>query len=376
MRVEKLFNIIGSDFYTGVPDSLLKPLCDYLMYRYGIDKNHHIVAANEGNSVGIAAGYHLATSKIPVVYMQNSGEGNVINPLASLVNDKVYAIPIIFIIGWRGEPGVHDEPQHVYQGIVTEKLMNDMDVSTFVIGKDTSDEEVTKKMESFRKILANGKQVAFIIKKGAVEFDGEVDYSNHHSLNREEAIQRILSVTDEDPVISTTGKISRELFEIREKKGEAHDRDFLTVGSMGHCSSIALGVALNRPERKIWCIDGDGAAIMHMGAMTVIGANHPSNLVHIVINNEAHDTVGGMPTVASSVDFIELAKACGYTYAVSVENLEKLERELLGAKDRDGLSFIEIKCRTGARADLGRPTTTAIENKRCFMNFLQVGKRI
>lgn len=371
MKVEKLFNIIGSDFYTGVPDSLLKPLCDYLMSIYGIDRKHHIIAANEGNCVGIAAGYHLATSKIPVVYMQNSGEGNVVNPLASLVNDKVYAIPIIFIIGWRGEPGVHDEPQHVYQGAVTEKLMNDMDVATFVVGKETSDKEIGDAINIFREVLAKGKQVAFIIKKGTLEYNSKADYRNGYSMNREETIQHILTVTGDDPIVSTTGKISREIFEIRTQNGETHNRDFLTVGSMGHCSSIALGVALNKSEKKIWCIDGDGSALMHMGSMAVIGANSPSNLVHIVINNEAHDTVGGMPTVASNIDFVRIAQACGYSRTVCVESFEDLDRELSAAKERTDLSLIEIKCRTGARPDLGRPTTTAIENKENFMNYLR-----
>ena len=185
MKAQSLFEIIGSQFYTGVPDSQLKALCDFLMSKYGIDREHHIIAANEGNCLAIAAGYHLATSRIPVVYMQNSGEGNIINPLASLVNDKVYAIPVIFIIGWRGEPGVHDEPQHVYQGEVTEKLMSDMDVETFVIGKDTTEEDVSNAMGHFSGLLERGKQVAFIIRKGALEYEGKVKYTNGYLLNRE-----------------------------------------------------------------------------------------------------------------------------------------------------------------------------------------------
>ena len=371
MKAEKLFEIIGSDFYTGVPDSQLKALCSFLMSEYGIDRNHHIIAANEGNCLGLAAGYHLATSKIPVVYMQNSGEGNIINPLASLVNDKVYAIPVVFIIGWRGQPGIHDEPQHIYQGIVTEKLMNDMDVATFVIGKETSDDEVISAMESFRKILADGRQVAFIIGKGALGSDGKAEYGNDYSLVREEVIKHIAAVSGDDPVVSTTGKISRELFEARTEAGKSHGTDFLTVGSMGHCSSIALGVALNKPSAKIWCIDGDGAVLMHMGSMAVIGANAPSNLVHIVINNSAHETVGGMPTVAGSMDIVSIARACGYSYAVSVSDMESLDKELNDAKLRNELSLIEVKCRLGARSDLGRPTTTALENKLGFMAHLE-----
>ncbi len=374
MKIEKLTEIIGADFYTGVPDSQLKPLCDYLMNTYGIDKKHHIIAANEGNCVALAAGYNLATGKISAVYMQNSGEGNIINPLASLLNNKVYAIPMIFIIGWRGEPGVHDEPQHIYQGEVTVKLMDDMDVRSFIISKDTTEEVLSSVMDSFRELLKNGKQVAFIVRKGALEYDKKVEYKNDFSMKREDIIRHIVSVTGEDPIISTTGKASRELFEIREANSQSHKYDFLTVGSMGHSSSIALGIALNKPDSKIWCLDGDGAVLMHMGSMALIGSNSPENLVHIVINNGAHETVGGMPTVASSIDIVGVAKACGYPYTVSVSGFDDLDKELKAAKTRNALSLIEVKCSIGARADLGRPTTTAIENKENFAKYLSEKK--
>ena len=367
MKVTSLIETIGSDFYSGVPDSQLRALCDYLIDRYGTDPKHHIIAANEGNAVALAAGYHLATDKIPVVYMQNSGEGNIINPVASLMNDKVYAIPCVFIIGWRGEPGVHDEPQHIYQGEVTLKLLEDMDIAHFVISKDTTEIEIAEKMQEFRQILAAGKQVAFVIKKGALEFDGKVKYENANTMTREEIIKHIVEHTGDDPIISTTGKASRELFEIREARGEGHEKDFLTVGSMGHASSIALGIAVQKPNRKIWIIDGDGAALMHMGAMAVIGANAPKNIVHIVINNGAHETVGGMPTVAGKIDLVAIAKGCGYPNATSVESFEELDEALEQAKSEDELSLIEVKCSIGARADLGRPTTTAKENKERFM---------
>ncbi len=370
MKVEKLVEIIGADFYTGVPDSQLKALCNYLMDRYGIDPQHHIIAANEGNCTALAAGYHLATGKVPVVYMQNSGEGNIINPVASLLNDKVYAIPVVFIVGWRGEPGIHDEPQHIYQGQVTVKLLEDMDIAAFVIGKETTEEELTAKMTEFRELLARGKNVAFVVRKGALTDAPKVEYRNENTMVREKIIQHIVRATGEDPIVSTTGKASRELFETRVANGQSHKYDFLTVGSMGHSSSIALGVAIQKPEQKIWCVDGDGAVLMHMGAMAVLGANKPSNLIHIVINNGAHETVGGMPTVAGSVDLVGIARACGYPYAVCVNNFDDLDRELAAAKDRDRLSLIEVKCSIGAREDLGRPTTTALENKRNFMEYL------
>lgn len=370
MKVQSLFDIIGSDFYTGVPDSQLKALCNFLMDRFGIDPQHHIIAANEGNCTALAAGYHLSTNKVPVVYMQNSGEGNIINPVASLLNDKVYAIPCVFIIGWRGEPGIHDEPQHIYQGEVTTKLLDDMGIENFIISPDTTDEEVRSAMEGFKEKLSQGLDVAFVIRKGALTDAPKVTYANDNAMAREDIIKHIVTVSGSDPIISTTGKASRELFEIREANNQPHGYDFLTVGSMGHSSSIALGVALNKPNTRIWCIDGDGAVLMHMGAMAVIGSNKPSNLVHIVINNGAHETVGGMPTVANNLDLVKIAEACGYPHATSVDNFESLDAELKKAKTSDELSFIEVKCSIGAREDLGRPTTTALENKQNFMSYI------
>lgn len=371
MKAERFVEIIGSDFYTGIPDSQLKALCNYLMKRYGIDPKHHIIAANEGNCMALAAGYHLATGKVPVVYMQNSGEGNMMNPLASLLNDKVYSIPVILIVGWRGEPGIPDEPQHIYQGEVTVKLLEDMDVATFQIGADTTDDEVIKAMKDFNRILQSGKDVAFIICKGALTDSSVVKYENGYQMLREEIIQHIVKVSGEDPIISTTGKASRELFENRIANKQSHKYDFLTVGSMGHSSSIALGVAIQKPDRSIWCIDGDGALLMHMGAMAVIGSIKPDNFIHVVINNGAHETVGGMPTVAESVDLAAVAKACGYSYAVCVDNFKNLDMELKAAKNRKQLSFLEVKCAIGTREDLGRPTSPPIENKKIFMEYLE-----
>ncbi len=372
MNVEKLVEVTQADFFTGVPDSQLKALCDYLIKRYGINPKHHVIAANEGNCTAMAAGYYLATGKVPVVYMQNSGEGNIINPVASLLNDKVYAIPCIFIIGWRGEPGVHDEPQHVYQGEVTLKLLEDMGISSFVISRETSEKELQNVMDEFKEKLAAGKNVAFVIRKGSLSYQEKVDYQNDNVMVREDVIRHIVDISEEAPIISTTGKASRELFEIREAKGQSHKYDFLTVGSMGHASSIALSLAIHKSSTKIWCIDGDGALLMHMGSMAVLGSNHPDNLIHIVINNAAHETVGGMPTVAGNINLTAIAKACGYPYAVCVDNFSDLDRELKEAKQRHTLSLIEVRCSIGARADLGRPTTTALENKQNFMEYLSV----
>ena len=370
MQVQTLLEIIGSDFYTGVPDSQLKALCGYLIRTYGTDPKHHIIAANEGNCAALAAGYHLATGRVPVVYMQNSGEGNIVNPAASLLNERVYAIPTVFIVGWRGEPGIHDEPQHSFQGKITRSLLDLMEIRSFVIGKDTTDNEVRAVMAEFRPLLEAGKDVAFVIRKGALTDSVPAIYSNPYTMGREEIIRHIAAASGKDPIVSTTGKASRELFEIRAANGQSHKYDFLTVGSMGHSSSIALGVALNQPYRRVWCIDGDGAVLMHMGAMAVIGAYKPENLIHVVINNEAHETVGGMPTVAGHTDLVAVAKACGYPYAARVERFEDLDRELAAAKARRALTFLEVKAALGARADLGRPTTTALENKKNFMRCL------
>ncbi len=371
MKIDKFIEILDADYFVGVPDSQLKALCNYLMDRYGIDPEHHIVAANEGNCVAIAAGYHLATGKVPVVYLQNSGEGNIINPVVSLLNEKVYGIPMIFIVGWRGEPGVHDEPQHIYQGEVTLKLLEDMGIDSFVLRSDTADDEVEGVMASFREKLQAGKDVAFVISKGALTGAPEVEYKNDYLMTREEAIRHIVEVSGEDPIVCTTGKASRELFEIREANNQSHKYDFLTVGSMGHSSSIALGIALSKPNKRIWCIDGDGAALMHMGAMAVIGANNPKNLIHIVINNEAHESVGGVPTVAGQVNFVDIAKACGYQYAAAISTYSELNGELQKIKETGQLSFLELKCTKESRADLGRPTNSPIANKQIFTESLR-----
>lgn len=370
MKVERFVEILGSEFYTGVPDSQLKALCNYLINTYGTDGERHIIAANEGNCTAIAAGYHLATGKVPVVYMQNSGEGNIINPVASLMNDKVYGIPCIFVVGWRGEPGVHDEPQHIYQGEVTVRLLEDMDIATFIIGKETTDAEVEAVMDEFKFLLTQGKQVGFVVRKGALEYDETPKYTNDNKLIREEIVRHIIDVTDEDPIISTTGKTSRELFELRVARGETHGHDFLTVGSMGHSSSIALGVAMHKPDKKIWIIDGDGAMLMHMGSMAIIGAYAPKNVVHIVVNNGSHESVGGQPTVAGHMDIVKIAEGCGYPNVVSVDTLDDLDSVLEAAKNRAELSLIEVKSAIGARSDLGRPTTTAKQNKENFMSEL------
>lgn len=371
MKAEEFVRVLQSEFYTGVPDSLLQPLCNYLMKHYGVDKKHHVIGANEGNCVAMAAGYHLATGKYPVVYMQNSGEGNAVNPIASLLHEKVYAIPAIFVIGWRGEPGKKDEPQHIFQGEITRSLLSLLSIESYVVGKETTVTELARVRASFEEQLSKGQSVAFVIQKGALTNEEEMVYSNAYHMTREAVVRAVSEVAKEDPIISTTGKASRELFEAREARGEGHQYDFLTVGSMGHASSIACAIAAQKPETKIWCVDGDGALIMHMGAMAVVGRLQPDNLVHILINNEAHETVGGLPTAADSVSLSEIAKACGYQVIPKVEEETELLEALKKCRDSRKLTFLEVDCALGARADLGRPTTSARENKEQFMQYLK-----
>lgn len=376
MQVEDFIDILGGDFYAGVPDSLLKPLCNYLMHRYGESNRHHVIAANEGNAVALAAGYYLSTGRIPIVYMQNSGEGNIINPVASLLSPDVYGIPEIFVIGWRGEPGKKDEPQHAYQGKITLSLLEMMQIPYFVLSEDTLVDEVAKAREQFADYLNKGQAVAFVVKNGALKYDKKASYKNKYSLIREEVIKEIIAVSDGAPIVSTTGKTSRELYELREQLavdkagGCTHNKDFLTVGSMGHSSSIALGIALQKPGQDIWCLDGDGASIMHMGAMATIGKVHPDNFIHILINNEAHESVGGLPTAADRIDFLSVAKGCGYDCVWQVRDMVKLRECLQHCKEIQGLRFLEVKVAIGSRQDLGRPGRTPQENKRSFMHLL------
>ena len=361
------------DCFAGVPDSLLKNICAYITDHF--DAAHNIIAANEGAAVGLAAGHYLATGQPACVYMQNSGEGNIINPLASLTDQEVYNIPVLLLIGWRGRPGVHDEPQHVKQGKVTTGLLNVMGVNYEVLSKE--EDKAAKQIEKAAKALANKEVFALVIEKDTFE-----DYKlqnvevNDLTMSREEAIQTVAAALGEkDCIVSTTGMISRELFEYRAAMNQGHERDFLTVGSMGHASQIALGIALAQPERRVWCFDGDGAAIMHMGSMAIVANKAPKNYVHVVFNNGAHDSVGGQPTVGLKIDLPAIAKAVSYKSTISVDSKEKLEKELSTLNSQlstvGGPILLEVQVRKGNRKDLGRPTTTPIQNKEALMQFLK-----
>ena len=363
------------NFYAGVPDSLLKNLCAYITDH--ADASHNIIAANEGGAMGLAAGHYLATSQIPVVYMQNSGEGNIINPLASLTDPDVYNIPVLLVIGWRGKPGVHDEPQHVKQGKVTTGLLNVMGIDYTVLSKEEDKAEAQIK-KAVAYMQATKQCYALVIEKDT--FDNyqlsTVNSQLELSLFREEAIQTVAAALGaKDCIVSTTGMISRELFEYRTAKNEGHERDFLTVGSMGHASQIALGIALEKQERRVWCFDGDGASIMHMGSMAIVASKAPKNYIHVVFNNGAHDSVGGQPTVGLQIDLPAIAKAVGYKQVFSVDTKEALEQQLSTVNSQQSTSegpvFLEIRVKKGNRKDLGRPTTTPIQNKEALMSFLK-----
>lgn len=360
----------GINFYAGVPDSLLKNLCAYITDN--ADADHNIIAANEGGAMGLAAGHYLATNQIPVVYMQNSGQGNIINPLASLTDPDVYNIPVLLVIGWRGKPGLHDEPQHVKQGKITTGLLNVMGINYTVLSKDEDKAKAQiKKAVTF--MQATKQCYALVIEKDTFDvYTLKNTDKNNLIMSREEAIQTVTAATGaKDCIISTTGMISRELFEYRTAKGESHERDFLTVGSMGHASQIALGIALAKKERRVWCFDGDGASIMHMGSMAIVANKAPKNYVHVVFNNGAHDSVGGQPTVGLQIDFPAVAEALGYLRRFSVSSLDELKNALdLIIHENQGPVFLEIKVKKGNRKDLGRPTTTPIENKEALMSFL------
>lgn len=372
LEPEFFFNCLsdhGTRFFAGVPDSSLKHFCAYVTDH--VSTKNHFICANEGSALGMAAGHYLASGRIPVVYMQNSGIGNAINPLLSIMDQDVYSIPVLLVIGWRGEPGKPDEPQHKKQGRVLLSMLESMEIPFKIIdgNKDNADGAVEKAYAYMEKEKA---PFALVVKKGSFESyqmdaDGLV-----YDLVREDAVKLIIDALDPpDIVVSTTGMTSREVFEYREAKGQGHEKDFLIVGGMGHTSQVALGIAVEKPDRKVYCFDGDGSIIMHMGAMAINGMSGCTNFVHIALNNGAHDSVGGQPTVGHDIDFVRIAKACRYQTIRRVEKTEEIIAALETMKTTPGPHFLEIRIRKGNRKGIGRPTTGPVENKRAFMGFLQ-----
>ncbi len=356
-------------FFSGVPDSLLKDVCAYITDN--APKQNHIIAANEGNAVALAAGHHLATGNIPLVYMQNSGIGNAVNPLLSLVDKQVYKIPVLLLIGWRGEPGLKDEPQHITQGEVTLPMLEAMKIPYLVLDKDKEVAQ-TQVQEAVDKIKSSNAPFAIVVKKGTFEkYSLKISLDSNYELSRETAIEIILdNLSGNEVIVSTTGKTSRELFECRASRKQAHNSDFLTVGSMGHASQIALGIALSKPAKKVLCLDGDGAVLMHLGGMAIIGKMAPKNFVHIVMNNGAHESVGGQPTVGFDMDLPAVARANNYKSAQTVSTANEIAGALQQINENVCPAFIEVKVKVGSRSDLGRPTIKPVDNKENFMKNL------
>ena len=360
----------GVEFFTGVPDSLLKEFC--LCIDDSIVGDKHIIAANEGNAVALAAGYYLAQKSIPLVYMQNSGLGNAINPLLSLCDSDVYSIPLLVLVGWRGEPGVKDEPQHTKQGKVQLELLKALDIPYKIISQN--DNQFAMQISNAVEIAkTENRPVVLLIKKGTFEkYTTEIEKSHIQRMQREEALEIILRNLDDNAiVVSTTGKTSREIFEIREKNGQSHEKDFLTVGSMGHCSAIALGIALAKPHRQVVCIDGDGAMLMHLGSLTSIAILKPKNFRHILMNNEVHESVGGQKTAAKELDMTAIVNSLGSSKIFNAETPADLEQKFIDFVSCPGPSFLEVKIQSGSRENLGRPTIKPVDNKENFMKFLE-----
>lgn len=364
---------IGIHTIAGVPDSTLKQFCNAVCLDGGKEFKHY-VTANEGAAVGLATGAYLAKKRPCLVYLQNSGLGNIINPLASIANREVYGIPMLFVVGWRGEPGVKDEPQHVYQGKVTCELLDVMAVPYSVIDADTSEQQLVGIFEKAHKVLEDNRQYAIVVKKGTFEKESTFSWTNGYNLVREQALRIILEhIYNDSYIVSTTGKISRELYEQSDILYGNHDRLFMTVGGMGHASMIAYGMAQADESRRIVCIDGDGAVMMHMGALAFLAKQSPRNFLHIVINNTAHESVGAMPTGFGNQTYFQVAKACGYHTSCLVKTEPELVRALHDTSGRQFLSMIEVMTSLDSRPDLGRPKESAEENRLRFMEAYHQG---
>ncbi|MEX0168997.1 phosphonopyruvate decarboxylase [Streptomyces sp. LMG1-1-1.1] len=354
----------GVSLYCGVPDSLLKEFNAYV--GDGASGADHVIAANEGNAVGLAVGHYLRTGTPAVVYLQNSGIGNAVNPLTSLADPEVYGIPMILLIGWRGQPGVPDEPQHRKQGRIMPALLDALELPWSVLPaeEDAAGDAVRK---AVAESVATGTPYAFLVEKGTFAPAGvpaAVPATGPESglPTREEALGALIAeIGTGQVVVSTTGMLSRELYEHRVRAG-AEEIDFLTVGGMGHASSIALGIALRETEREVWCLDGDGALLMHLGALPVIAEHGPPSYFHVVFNNGVHDSVGGQPTSIGQVDVPALAGHCGYRHAVTLSSLDDLPDELARLRRTGGPALLELRVRPGSRGDLGRPTVTPAES--------------
>ena len=347
---EKVFKTLadhGITYFTGVPDSYLNGFCNYALAHCG---KRNMIAANEGNAVAIAAGHYFASREIPLVYMQNSGLGNIVNPLASLVDKAVYAVPMLLLIGWRGQGNTEpNHPQHQLQGEITPGLLELMHIPYTVL--TDSDEAFAETIEKAAAYCAETRQpYGLIAPKGVMaDPDKPNNVDTVYPMSREEAIEVILDHMPEDTIYAaTTGRATRELFFLREKRNETKAHDFLNVGSMGHASSVALGIALEKPERHVVALDGDAACMMHMGAMSMASKVDAPNFLHVALNNGAHESVGGQPSAGHLVDFTKIAEACGYqTVGHPVATKEELIQAIERLRDGGKAAFIDCRIHKG-----------------------------
>lgn len=361
----------GISFFTGVPDSLLKNICAYI--EDNASKEEHVIAANEGNALSLGIGYHIATGKFPFVYMQNSGLGNIVNPLISLADPEVYSIPMLLMIGWRGEPGVKDEPQHKKQGRITLKMLDVMEVPYEILTPEMNDEALGEIMlKANRHMQEKNAPFALVVKKGSFAgYKLKNSFKANFPLLREDAIKILVdNIEDDAIVVSTTGVASRELFEYREELKQGHDKDFLTVGGMGHANQIALGIAMQEPARAVYCLDGDGAMLMHMGSLAINASMKCKNYRHILLNNGAHDSVGGQPTIAYGIDTLQFARAVGYDWVEKASTAAEISEAILRLQQHKGTGLLDVRVNKGFRSNLGRPSTTPQENKISLMEFI------
>tara|TARA_B100000767_G_scaffold264583_1_gene279642 strand:- start:1612 stop:2724 length:1113 start_codon:yes stop_codon:yes gene_type:complete len=353
------------DFCCGVPDSLLKDLCFAFENKY---KKNHLVAANEGSAVGLGIGYHLSTKKIPLIYLQNSGLGNAINPLISLSGSNVYKIPLFLIIGWRGEKHKTfvDEPQHIAQGKVTEDFLKKLGIIYKIVDANTD----YKKQINILKNFANKNQrvVALLIKKNT--FKNNVKKSNQISkvYEREKYLNLLIDILPKNSIIvSTTGILSRELNEII-NTSKKKINFFMCVGGMGHAISVASGLAL-KLKKKVFCFDGDGAATMHLGSLS--SSSKIKNIIHILFNNHSHESVGGQDNAAKHVKFFRIAKEFGYKNSYLCKNGKELNKIINKSIKSKYNSFIEIILNKGHRKNISRPSRNMILLKNNFMNSIK-----
>ena len=360
----------GIEFFTGVPDSLLKDFCFYISDH---SKKNHIIAANEGNALSLAIGYHIATNNIPAIYLQNSGLGNLINPLLSLADKDVYSIPALMIIGWRGQPNQKDEPQHKKQGRVMLDMLKSMEIPYKILRKNDTTAQIKKKTsEIIKRIKKMGSPAALIVEKGLFQpYLLKKELGKPYSLSRNDAMKTILqSIPKQSIVVATTGFTSRELYEYRVEHTKSNNTDFLTVGGMGHANQIAAGIALNC-NKPIYCFDGDGAILMHLGSLAVNASLKIPNFKHIVFNNGSHESVGGQPTVGHMISISNIAKNCGYHLTLKV----KTKRQLLSSISRiiksKGPCLLEIMISNNTKSDLLRPSKSPQKNKTELMSFLK-----